>query len=73
VVTTTHEFRVEGMHCGSCALLVDDTLEDLPGVSGAQTSVKQSRSTVELDLTQCGPDEVIAAIAELGYRASPLP
>jgi copper chaperone CopZ len=61
------------MHCGSCALLVDDTLEDLPGVESSQTSVKQSRSTVELDLTHSGPDAVVAAIAELGYRASPLP
>ncbi|MFF5035639.1 heavy-metal-associated domain-containing protein [Nocardia salmonicida] len=66
---TTHIFRIEGMHCGSCALLIDDTLEDLPGVTSTQTSMKKGRSTVELDATITTPDDVIAAITELGYTA----
>ncbi|HEY8455382.1 MAG TPA: heavy metal-associated domain-containing protein [Actinopolymorphaceae bacterium] len=72
MATTTYVFRIEGMHCGSCALLIDDTLEDLPGVFSTQTTMKQGRSTVELDASQSTPDDVIAAIAELGYRASPV-
>lgn len=71
--TTTLVFRVEGMHCGSCALLIDDTLEDLPGVHSTQTTMKQGRSTVELDASQNSPEDVIAAIEDLGYRASPVP
>ncbi|MBC7300079.1 MULTISPECIES: heavy-metal-associated domain-containing protein [Actinomycetes] len=66
---TTLIFRIEGMHCGSCALLIDDTLEDLPGVAGTQTSMKKGRSTVELDAAVTTPDDVIAAITELGYTA----
>lgn len=73
MATTTHVFRVEGMHCGSCALLIDDTLEDLPGVHATQTTMKQGRSTVELDASQCSLEDVIAAIEQLGYRAAPLP
>ncbi|MGW5051412.1 heavy-metal-associated domain-containing protein [Actinokineospora sp. NPDC004072] len=73
MATTTLVFQIEGMHCGSCALLIDDTLEDLPGVHSTQTTMKQGRSTVELDPSQSGPEDVIAAIEELGYRASPLP
>jgi copper chaperone len=72
VATTTHVFRVEGMHCGSCALLIDDALEDLPGVQNTQTTVKQGRSTVELDPSQSTPEDVIRAIEELGYQASPI-
>ena len=68
----THIFRVEGMHCGSCALLIDDALEDLPGVQSTQTTVKQGRSTVELDPSQSTPEDVIRAIEELGYQASPM-
>ena len=71
--TTTHVFRVEGMHCGSCALLIDDALDDLPGVHRSQTTVKAGRSTVELDVSQTNPQDVMSAIAELGYRASPMP
>ncbi len=72
MATTTHVFRVEGMHCGSCALLIDDALEDLPGVQSTQTTVKQGRSTVELDPSQSTPEDVIRAIEELGYQASPM-
>lgn len=72
MATTTHVFRVEGMHCGSCALLIDDALEDLPGVRSTQTTVKQGRSTVELDPSQSTPEDVIHAIEELGYQAAPM-
>ena len=68
-----HTFRVDGMHCGSCALLIDDCLDDLPGVRAAQTRAKAGLSTVELDLTQSRPEDVISAIEQLGYRASLLP
>lgn len=61
------------MHCGSCALLIDDSLADLPGVRATQTRMKTGLSTVDLDLTQSRPVDVISAIEELGYRASPLP
>lgn len=65
----TYTFRVEGMHCGSCALLIDDALEDLPGVRNTQTSVKQGRSVVELDPAESTPRDVVAAIGALGYTA----
>jgi copper chaperone len=73
VSTMTYVFRVEGMHCGSCALLIDETLDELAGVSRSQTTVKPGRSTVELDVSQTSPQHVVSAIEELGYRASPMP
>lgn len=66
---TTMTVDVSGMHCGSCALLIDDALADLPGVADSRTSVKDRRSTVELDTELSSPDEVLAAITELGYQA----
>lgn len=67
---TTYVFRVEGMHCGSCALLIDDTLEDLPGVHRASTSKRKSTTTVESDTATAA--DVIAAITALGYTALPV-
>lgn len=69
-MATTHVFEVSGMHCGSCALLIDDALEDLPGVLSTQTTVKPGRATVELDLSRTSSDDVVRMIEELGYRAS---
>jgi len=68
--TSTQVFRVEGMHCGSCSLLIDDTLEDLPGVSGSYTEVKAGRSTVQLDTSLTDTRQVIDTITGLGYTAS---
>lgn len=67
--TETHTFRVDGMHCGSCPLLIDESLEDMPGVTAAATSLRAGRATVELDTDRTSPADVIAAITELGYRA----
>lgn len=67
---STHVFHVEGMHCGSCSLLIDDTLHDLPGVSQSHTDLKSRQSTVQLDTTRTDPQHVIDAITGLGYTAS---
>jgi len=69
VATTYYTFAVAGMHCGSCPLLIDETLEDLDGVARSTTSLRAGRSTVEVDPRRCQPDQVIAAIAEAGYTA----
>ncbi|MBN9098162.1 MAG: heavy-metal-associated domain-containing protein [Pseudonocardia sp.] len=71
-MSTTHTFRVEGMHCASCGLLIDETLEDLPGVATSQTSMKQGRSVVELVTNETTSADLITAIAELGYTAHPM-
>lgn len=68
--TTTSTFRIEGMHCGSCALLIDDALTDLPGIRSTHTSARKGHSIVELDPAQCTPSDILAAIDKLGYTAS---
>lgn len=69
----THTFRVDGMHCASCSLLIDETLEDLPGVAASSTSVRNGRTIVELDTARTNPQQVIDTITGLGYRACPQP
>jgi copper chaperone CopZ len=66
---TIYVLTVTGMHGGSCGLLIDDTLEELPGVSASRTDVGQARTTVYVDPARCAVDDVIGAIAEAGYTA----
>lgn len=61
--------RVEGMHCASCGMLIDDTLEDLAGVIRAETRLRDARSTVQIDPDRCDPQQLVAAVAEAGYTA----
>ena len=58
------------MHCGSCSLLIDDTLEDLPGVSRSHTELKAGRSTLQLDTALTDAQQVIDTIIDLGYTAA---
>ena len=67
--TITLAFRVTGMHCASCGLLVDDTLEDLDGVERSETDTKRGR-TVVVDPAMT-TSQIVAAIAEVGYDAAP--
>ncbi|MBQ0897030.1 heavy-metal-associated domain-containing protein [Micromonospora sp. U56] len=67
--TVTRTFTVEGMHCASCGMLIDDALEDLDGVTSSATSLRAGQAKVDLDPERCTPDDVIAAIAEAGYTA----
>lgn len=67
---TTYTFTVTGMHCTSCALLIDDTLEDLPGVTRSQTSQRTARTTVDADSDLVTTAAIVAAIGEAGYTAT---
>lgn len=67
--SVTAVLDVEGMHCASCGMLIDDALEDLDGVTRAQTSVREGRTTVRFDPTRCSLDDVIAEVTATGYTA----
>lgn len=68
--TSTLDLAIEGMYCGSCALLIDDTLADVPGVLSVRTSSKNRRATIVHD-QRATHAHIIAAIEDLGYQATP--
>ena len=67
--TMTYTFAVDGMHCASCSMLIDETLEDLIGVQSSTTSLRSQRATVILDPARCSPADVVSAIGQAGYTA----
>jgi P-type Cu+ transporter len=68
----TVELAVTGMHCESCASLIQEVLAEQPGLVAARVDLASERAQVTLDdgLTDLGA--VQAAIAELGYGSSPV-
>jgi copper chaperone len=64
-----YTFTVTGMHCASCGLLIDDELEDLPGVTRSQTTYRAGRTVVDVDPDGSTPADIVSAIAEAGYPA----
>ncbi len=61
--------EVGGMHCGSCGMLIDETLEEMPGVAASDTDVGGERTVVEYDPALTPPAALVEAIAGLGFQA----
>ncbi len=70
--TATLEFDVQGMHCGACVALIEESLTERSGVAAASVDLESARAVVSYDPTQIGPDDLGATIAEAGYSATPV-
>ena len=64
--------HVDGMHCASCAALIEDVLLEVPGVVGVTVSLDQASALVAVDrAAPPGADSLCALIEEQGYSARP--
>lgn len=63
--------KIDGMHCGACALHVDDALEELDGVRRSKTSYARGRAKVDYDETRVTPEDLQRAVTQLGYEPRP--
>ena len=66
------ELAVVGMHCRSCALLIEDTLVEQAGVRTATVDFEAAHARVEYDPVAVTPEELCAAVVDAGYQASPV-
>jgi copper chaperone len=69
---TSVELVVGGMHCPSCAALIEETLVREPGVHGATVDLDASRATVTFDGSARSVRDLCASVVSVGYSASPL-
>lgn len=60
-------FKIQGMHCASCATMIDLDLEDLKGIIKAKTDYAKSELSVEYDEKLVSEKEIIASINRSGY------
>ncbi len=70
--STTAELLVGGMHCQSCAALIEEILGREPAVRRATVDFDTARASVTYDRAVLSIDDVCAAITNAGYRATPL-
>lgn len=61
-------FKVEGMHCGSCAVSTGMLLKAVPGVKSARADYDTHSAEVEYDDAQAGLTQMNQALEGLGYR-----
>ena len=57
-----------GMHCASCAMLIERKLKKLPGVLNAVVNYGTEKATIEFDESKTNKEEFSKAIKSLGYN-----
>jgi copper chaperone CopZ len=63
------KFKIIGMHCTSCALIIDGDLEDLDGVISSATSYARQETIIEFDELKVDHEKIIEIIKRNGYSA----
>lgn len=64
----TLTMSLSGLHCTSCAVNIDLTLEDLPGIADSNTNYARSTLVVKYYPTQVSSARIKEEIEKLGYR-----
>jgi len=60
------QLQIDGMHCGSCVRRVTQAAQSVPGTTAEEVRVGAARLQADDSKT----DEILAAIADAGFRAT---
>lgn len=63
-------FNIQGMHCASCKVLIEDVCQDISGVTSCVVDVSTNSARIEYDAS-VNPEAVLREIEALGpYKVS---
>lgn len=60
---------LSGMHCASCADIIERSLKKVPGVSQASVNFSAEKALVTFDSSRAQVADLIAAVQRVGYKA----
>ena len=61
-------FKIQGMHCASCAMTIEKSVSKLPGVKVAQANFAAETLLTEFDEHQVSPKDLKEAVNSVGYQ-----
>lgn len=62
--------NTKGMHCPSCAMLIETSLTRLEGVSRAKSDYASETTTVVFDDDKTNVEALLDTVTQAGYEAS---
>ena len=68
VVNDRANLVISGMHCSSCAGLIERQLKKVPGVSAANVNFAAEKATITYNPSQAGVEDLIKAVGKAGYK-----
>ncbi|MEK7497219.1 MAG: heavy metal translocating P-type ATPase [Patescibacteria group bacterium] len=63
-------FNIQGMHCASCAVRNEKSLNSLPGVTEAVVNLALNKAQVEFDDTKISEHDLHQAVIKNGYKVA---
>lgn len=60
--------KLDGLHCTSCSLNIDGSLEELKGVISSKTSYAKQETNITFDPNQVKKEQFVKIIKDLGYN-----
>uniref|UniRef100_A0A8C7N8W2 Copper-transporting ATPase 2 n=1 Tax=Oncorhynchus kisutch TaxID=8019 RepID=A0A8C7N8W2_ONCKI len=69
-LTRTSVIGIVGMTCNSCVQSIEGKISEMTGVCSIAVSLKEERGTVTFDPSLTQPEELRAAIEDMGFDAS---
>lgn len=61
---------LSGMHCASCAGIIERTIKKLDGVESANVNFATEKALVKFDEEKISEDKIIEAVKKAGYKAT---
>jgi Cu+-exporting ATPase len=68
----TAQLKIGGMHCHSCAQIIEDSIAHQAGVQDAKISLKTNSVYIHYDETAIDQRQLITIIASDGFEVQPL-
>ena len=69
-VSARISLSLSGMHCASCAGIIERSLKKLPGVTQANVNFAAEKALVVFDETKLSVEDLINAVKKAGYKAT---
>ncbi len=69
-MSTRSQLQISGMHCASCALLIERQLKKVSGVENANVNYAVEKATVNYDQSLAKESDLIQAVEKAGYKAA---
>ena len=66
-MSNTKTYKVKGMHCASCASIIEKIFKKTPGVHNAEVNYATETAKVSFDESKTNPLHLSKKIEPLGY------
>lgn len=68
-MTNNVSIKISGMHCSSCAFLIENSLKKVNGVKEAHVNYAAEKASVMFEPEQATEGDLIQAVVKAGYKA----